>query len=83
MVSSAASQLPNLKTSNDSFNFYTNFQLQETLTLRADYWYEHYSSEDWALNGVFPNTIPNAITFGDLSPAYNVHIFMVSAVYKF
>ena len=82
-ISSGSSQLPDIKTNRDSFTFYANYHLQETLTLRGEYWYEHYSSQDWSIDGVTANTIPKAITLGELSPAYNVHVFMLSALYKF
>ena len=82
-ISGTGSPLPDLKTSRDTLKLYANYHLQEMITLRADYWYEHYSSRDWALDGVSPNTIPNALTLGEQSPAYNVHVIMVSARYKF
>ena len=77
------SEFPDLETSLHSLKLTGNYRLQEDLTLHAEFWYEHYSSKDWMLDGVEPGTIPNVISFGGDSPDYNEHVTMISARYHF
>jgi MtrB/PioB family decaheme-associated outer membrane protein len=74
---------PDLKTSLDSVKLYADYRLKENMTLHAAYWYEHYNSKSWAVDGVNPDTIPNVISFGEDSPDYNVHAVMLSLRYHF
>lgn len=74
---------PDLKTDLDTVKLYADYLLKENMTLHAAYWYEHYNSKDWALDGVNPDTIPNVISFGEESPDYNVHAVMLSLRYRF
>ncbi len=74
---------PDLKTDLDSVKLYSDYHLKENLTLHAAYWFEHYNSKDWMLDGVDPGTIPNVISFGEDSPNYNVHAVMMSVRYRF
>ncbi len=74
---------PDLTTSRDSLKLYANYRLKDNLSLRAGYWYERYDSANWALDGVAPDTIPNVLTLGQLSPQYRVHLIALSARYKF
>jgi len=67
----------------DSLKLYADYQMKDNMTLHAAYWYEHYSSTDWALDNVDPDTIPNIISFGENSPNYNVNVVMVSVGYLF
>ena len=76
-------KFPNLETELDSVKLYADYRLKENLTLHAAYWYEHYNSKDWMLDGVSPDTIPNVIAFGQESPDYNVHAVMMSLRYRF
>jgi MtrB/PioB family decaheme-associated outer membrane protein len=74
---------PDLKTDLDSVKLYGDYHLKKDLTLHAAYWYEHYNSKDWMLDGVNPDTIPNVISLGEDSPDYNVHAVMMSVRYRF
>jgi MtrB/PioB family decaheme-associated outer membrane protein len=78
-----AAGFPALKTDLDSLKMYADYRMQENLTLHLAYWYEHYGSEDWSLDGVDAGTIANVISFGEVSPDYNVNVVMLSASYLF
>ena len=84
-VSTAANEpaFPDLSTRRDSVKLYANYHLKDNVTLRAGYWYERYSSDSWALDGVTPCTISNVLTFGQQSPQYHVHVIAMSVRYKF
>jgi len=76
-------EFPDLKTDLDSVKLYADYQVRENLTLHAAYWYEHYNSKDWMLDGVYPDTIPNVIAFGEESPHYSQNAVMMSLRYRF
>ncbi len=74
---------PDLKTDLDTVKLYADYRMRENLTLHGAYWYEKYNSEDWAVDGVNPATIPNVISLGEDSPDYDAHVVMLSVRYKF
>ena len=74
---------PDLTTDLDSIKIYANYRLSEMLHLKAAFWHERYDSTDWALDGVSPDTIPNLLSFGELSPFYSVNVVKLSMSYKF
>jgi len=74
---------PNIYTSRDSLKLYADYRVKDDVSLRLGYWYEHYKSDNWALDGVAPNTISNVLTFGEQSPRYNVHVIALTVRYKF
>ena len=53
------------------------------ITLRAAYWYERYDANDWAVDGVSSDTIPNVLSFGEGSPTYGINVIKLSMIYKF
>ena len=57
--------------------------MRENLSLRAGYWYERYDSQNWMLDGVAHDTIPNVLTFGEQSPRYRMHVITMSVRYSF
>ena len=84
-VNTAANEpaFPDISTSRNSLKLYANYRLKDNVSLRAGYWYERYDSDDWALDGVTPDTIPNVLTFGQLAPQYRVHVIAMSVRYSF
>ena len=80
---SPGGNFPDLKSDLDSVKLYADYRLKENLTLHAAYWYEHYNSKSWMLDGVNSDTIPNVISFGEDSPDYDVHAVMMSLRYRF
>jgi len=78
-----SSDFPDIDSDLDSLKLYADYQMKDNMKLHAAYWYEHYSSTDWALDNVDPGTIPNVISFGENAPNYNVNVVMVSLSYLF
>jgi MtrB/PioB family decaheme-associated outer membrane protein len=78
-----SSAFPQLTTSLDSVKLYANYRLKDNLSLLGSYWYEHYDTKNWMLDGVTPSTIPNVLTLGEQAPRYHVHVFRVALRYKF
>ncbi|OGI43679.1 MAG: hypothetical protein A2150_05780 [Candidatus Muproteobacteria bacterium RBG_16_64_11] len=75
--------LPTVPTRLNSLSLYGKYQLQKNMSLKARYRVEKYRSDDWALDGVEPNTLANAILLGEDSPDYRVHVITLSVGYRF
>jgi MtrB/PioB family decaheme-associated outer membrane protein len=74
---------PTLKSNLATLKLHADYRLQENLALHAGYWYENYHANDWALDGVDPDTISNVLGFGNDSPDYDLHLVMMSMRYRF
>ena len=75
--------LPDNETRLESINVHATWKLQDRWSLRAGYWFEHYDSSDWALDGIEPNQLANVILLGEDSPSYRVHVVTFSMIYRF
>lgn len=74
---------PDLRTQMEAIKVKLNYRLDENLSLQASYWYETYDSDDWALDGVEPDTVNALLAFGEDSPSYDVHVIALSMSYRF
>jgi hypothetical protein len=50
---------------------------------RVGYLFESFEADDWALDGVEPNTINEVLTLGEENPNYDSHIVGFSIEYDF
>jgi MtrB/PioB family decaheme-associated outer membrane protein len=73
---------PELKTDLHSLRISLDYEWSESTTFRVGYWYEYYRSDDWALDGVQPATVPNLLSLGANPFNYDVSTFLVSFVYQ-
>lgn len=80
-VSGARSAFPQLDTQLNSVRLNLDYQVRDNIKVRAGYWYEHYSSSDWALDNVFPATVPHLLSLGANAYNYNVNTVMLSLNY--
>ena len=74
---------PHTTTTRDSLKLYANYRLKDNLSLLASYWFERFDSKNWMLDDVAPDTIPNALSFGELAPRYNLNVLRLLLRYKF
>jgi len=74
---------PDLLSRLDTVKINCTYQLRKKLALHLTYWYENFSSEDWAVDGVTPTTLANVINLGRTAPAYHIHVAALSARYEF
>ncbi|HTT09996.1 MAG TPA: MtrB/PioB family decaheme-associated outer membrane protein [Burkholderiaceae bacterium] len=72
---------PTTKTSRESLKLRGAYRMNDKLSFIGTYWYEHYDSQDWRLDGVLPATVPNLLTFGTQSPRYRVNVFSLALRY--
>ena len=82
-ISVSGSQFPDLDTELDTIKLYATYRLKDDMSLHAAYWHERYDSDDWALDGVAPDTVGNVLSLGETSPSYNVNAVALSLRYKF
>jgi hypothetical protein len=80
-VSGARSAFPQLDTQLNSVRLYLDYQVRDNIKVRTGYWYEHYSSSDWALDSVFPATVPHLLSMGANAHNYNVNTVLLSLNY--
>ena len=80
---SAQPGFPNNTVNLETVKLYATYQLRTNLSLKGTFIYEHFDSTNWSIDGVTPDTIPNVLTLGTVSPTYNVHVIMMTMRYKF
>lgn len=76
-------EFPDLSAKLNSLKLYATYRLKDAISLHAAYWYENYNTDDWTIDGVSPDTIPNVLGFGGQSPSYDVNVFTLAVRYKF
>lgn len=58
------------------------YKLRPELSVRLGYLFERLEVDDWALDGIEPDTLANVLTLGNLSPDYDAHLIAVSLIYE-
>jgi len=76
-----ASDLPGVNTRLHHVQLAGIWHLQENLFLQLDYQYYDYKSDDWAWNGVQPDTIGKVLTFGQGNPNEQINYVGASVIY--
>ena len=74
--------LPTVETTLHYFQASGIWHMREDLSLKLDYQYYRYSSDDWALQDVQADTIDKVLTFGARNPNEQIHYVGVSAIYR-
>jgi MtrB/PioB family decaheme-associated outer membrane protein len=79
----ALGSFPDTRTRYDNARFAVGYACSEVLTLRLRYVYQNYASDDWALDGVGPATLPNLIALGAVPDGHNVNMIALAVNYRF
>lgn len=77
------SQYPDLQTSLSVVQLWTTYRYNKQLTYRFSYWFQDYSADNWAVDGLEPDSISNLLLMGEETLDYHVHVFGASAIYNF
>lgn len=77
----AASDLPSVDTRLHHIQASGIWKMQDNLFLQLDYQYYRYTSNDWAWNGVQPDTIGKVLTFGQNNPNETINYVGASVIY--
>jgi MtrB/PioB family decaheme-associated outer membrane protein len=81
-VTPPATNLPDVDTRLHHLLARGTWQLRENLSLRLDYSYYDYDSNDWAWRDVRPDTIGKVLTFGERNPDEEIHYVGASVIYR-
>ena len=75
---SSGSGFPKLESTRKTFTLSADYSLDEKSAIHAFFGYEDYEENDWAIDGVAPNTLNSVLTLGETSPSYDVGVFVIS-----
>jgi predicted porin len=76
-------QFPDLKSTLHSLRLYADYRLRKNTHLQLSYQYEKYDADDWSIDGVAADTIPEVLLLGEGNPSYDQHAVGVSIAVKF
>jgi MtrB/PioB family decaheme-associated outer membrane protein len=74
--------LPDVDTRLHQLRANGTWHLREALSLRLDYQYSRYSSNDWAWRGIRADSLDNVLTFGERNPNEQIHYAGLSVIYR-
>lgn len=83
VTSGASSSFPDLITRLDTIKLYARYQIEKNVSLHGAFQYEHYRTDDWALQGVTADTISNVLALGEVPPSYHIGVVTLFLRYKF
>lgn len=75
--------LPDVTSREHRLRWLTRYHLRENLSVEGEYQYYRFKAEDWAVDGVFADTIDKVISNGRSSANDVIHYFRVSLNYRF
>ena len=78
----AASDLPDVDTTLHHLVLGSTWDIRDNVSLRFDYQYYRFKSDDWARQGVRPDTIGKVLTFGERNPNEQIHYVGASVIYR-
>ncbi len=81
-TSGLQSSYPELTTDRKTLSVSASYAFSNALSFKAGWLYEDYSSDDWALDGIEPDTMQNLLTLGQDAYDYDVNVFMLSFKYR-
>jgi MtrB/PioB family decaheme-associated outer membrane protein len=79
----AESVFPQNNSSLNSLLLKASYHLSTALSVRLHYVYSTYASNDWALDGVAVDTVPNLLTLGEQPYRYHLNLIGLSVLYRF
>lgn len=78
-------QFPDTRTELTSVKLWTDYHYSKQLVYKLGYWYEDYSADNWAIDGLqaYNPTVDSILLLGNETLDYSVNVFMVSASYHY
>jgi len=76
-------KFPKLETDLKRVRLGLTYDYSSRIRLLGGVLYEDYSSDNWAVDGVEPDTLTNVLTWGGTSPDYDVTLFSLGFRYSF
>jgi len=75
------SEFPELQSELDNLRVRLSYRRSERLTVNLDLRYERFATEDWALQGVAPGTIPAVLSLG--AQPYDYDVFVLGLGFRY
>lgn len=82
-TSGLESEFPTVKTRFHQLRLGLEYPYNTALSLKFGYLFQKYSDNDWALDGVSPDTVPNLLSLGAEPQHYTNHVFFIGVKYAF
>jgi opacity protein-like surface antigen len=78
-----AGEFPAVRSELSSFKADFNYEVTDRMGVVFTWWYERFTSSDWALNGIGPATLPNVLSLGADPYDYSVNYVTIALTYSF
>jgi MtrB/PioB family decaheme-associated outer membrane protein len=78
----APADLPAVNTALHHVQASGTWHLRDSLSIKLDYQYYRYSSDDWAWQGLGTDTIDQVLSFGERNPNEQIHYVGTSVIYR-
>ena len=85
-VPGTAGQYPETKTELTSVKLWTSYHHSKQLAYKLGLWFEEYSADNWAIDGVAvydPLAVENMMFLGSETLDYNVYVITASMSYRY
>jgi len=76
-------QFPDIESNLHSLKLYADYQWHPKTSVKFSYLYEKYDADDWSIDGVQEDTIPEVLLLGEPNPSYEEHLIGVSLITRF
>ena len=77
------SAFPKLRTRLHQLKLALDYPYTRSLSLKFGYMYEKFTSDNWALEGIGPDTVPNLLSLGADPYDYSNNVFFIAVRYMF
>ena len=77
-----APNYPDLESTLKSVRIHGTYKMKENLSVKHSYWYDDYSEDDWAKDGIGVATLPTVLGLGAETQDYDVHVIAASIRYE-
>lgn len=78
-----ATPFPDMTSTRHAVKIYADYTVDENMTVNVSYLFEQYDQENWQIDDVYPNTIDQVLTMGNVSPDYKIGVIWASLRYRF
>ncbi|NNJ91813.1 MAG: MtrB/PioB family decaheme-associated outer membrane protein [Gammaproteobacteria bacterium] len=82
-VNPPVTQFPDLTSDLHSVKLYADYQWHRNTSVKLSYQYEEFEVNDWSVDGVNVDTIPEVLLLGESNPGYKEHLIGVSLITRF
>ena len=77
------SPFPDLESKLHSLRLYADYRLKKNTKLKLSYRYEKFDADDWSIDGVDVDTIPEVLLLGEENPSYDQHVIGLALAVEF